>query len=119
MLSGCLAGMFYWGIPYPADAIKSKIQTGTHGIIVEGGGTPSIRAVARHTFKMEGIKGFYKGCGITVLRAGPGNGATHTRDRRRDRQRQRQRQRDRHQTQRDRHRDTERRRALLLLEPRV
>ena len=73
MLSGCLAGMFYWGIPYPADAIKSKIQTGTHGIIVEGGGTPSIAAVARHTFKHEGIKGFYKGCGITVLRAGPGN----------------------------------------------
>jgi hypothetical protein len=29
--AGAAAGMLYWGVPFPADSVKSKIQTGTHG----------------------------------------------------------------------------------------
>ena len=73
-MAGSLAGMAYWGVPYPADVVKSKIQTGTHGLVTVDGAQPSIAAVARQTLRTEGVRGFYRGCGITVARAGPGNG---------------------------------------------
>ena len=77
-MAGSLAGMAYWGVPYPADVVKSKIQTGTHGLVVENGAQPSIAAVAKETMRREGVPGFYRGCGITVARAGPGNGTRST-----------------------------------------
>jgi hypothetical protein len=73
-MAGSLAGMAYWGVPYPADVVKSKIQTGTHGVATADGAQPSIAAVARQTLRTEGVRGFYRGCGMTVARAGPGNG---------------------------------------------
>ena len=73
-LAGSLAGMAYWGVPYPADGVKAKSRTGTHGLVVAGGAQPSIPAVVRETLRTEGVRGFYRGCGITVARAGPGNG---------------------------------------------
>ena len=71
-MSGALAGMLYWGVPFPADVVKSKIQTGTHGL--PAGVEPTIARVFQHTLQEEGVRGLYRGCGITVTRAAPGNG---------------------------------------------
>ena len=71
-MSGALAGMLYWGVPFPADVVKSKIQTGTHGL--PAGGEPTIARGFQHTLQEEGVRGLYRGCGITVTRAAPGNG---------------------------------------------
>ena len=69
--AGAVAGMLYWGVPFPADVIKSKIQTGTHGL--PKGQPVTILNVAKQIYKTERLGGFYRGCGITVARAAPGN----------------------------------------------
>jgi ornithine carrier protein len=69
LLAGATAGMAYNFVFYPADTIKSRMQTEE---------TKSA-ATARMTFlrtgkelwKQQGIRGFYRGCGITVFRAAP------------------------------------------------
>lgn len=70
--AGAIAGMLYWAVPFPVDVIKSKIQTGTHGL--PEGVRASIVNVGKHVYLREGVMGFYRGCGITVARAAPGNG---------------------------------------------
>lgn len=67
-VAGASAGMSYNFLFFPADTIKSRMQT-----------TPIGESTARMTFSSEtvalwrqaGIKGFYRGCGITVLRSVP------------------------------------------------
>jgi ornithine carrier protein len=69
LLAGATAGMAYNFIFYPADTIKSRMQTEE----------TTNAATARMTFlrtgkelwKQQGLKGFYRGCGITVFRAAP------------------------------------------------
>eukprot|EP01098_Paradermamoeba_levis_P004499 TRINITY_DN1923_c0_g3_i1.p1 TRINITY_DN1923_c0_g3~~TRINITY_DN1923_c0_g3_i1.p1 ORF type:complete len:331 (-),score=69.72 TRINITY_DN1923_c0_g3_i1:127-1083(-) len=70
MTAGAFAGMFYWLVPFPADVIKSNMQ-----IAGGEGGKSSVGFVAtfKKIYKAEGVKGFYKGCGITVARAAPSN----------------------------------------------
>jgi len=68
LIAGGCAGMAYWGIPYPIDTIKSKIQTMPRG--------STFSSVALLIFKQKGITGFYRGCGVTLLRAFPGNAVT-------------------------------------------
>eukprot|EP00933_Yihiella_yeosuensis_P062676 TRINITY_DN6565_c0_g6_i1.p1 TRINITY_DN6565_c0_g6~~TRINITY_DN6565_c0_g6_i1.p1 ORF type:complete len:330 (+),score=37.16 TRINITY_DN6565_c0_g6_i1:52-990(+) len=64
-LGGSCAGVAYWGVPYPADTVKSKIQTDSrfHG--------QSFASVFRTVVKEEGVAGLYKGCAITCIRAVP------------------------------------------------
>jgi hypothetical protein len=69
--SGALGGMCYWFFPFPFDVVKSKIQTGTHGLAA--GTSVNVPNVLQHVFRTEGIKGLYRGCGITVARAAPSN----------------------------------------------
>ncbi|KAI6589852.1 Amino-acid transporter arg-13 [Pyricularia oryzae] len=67
-LAGASAGMSYNFLFFPADTIKSRMQTAPFG-----------QSVANHTFWKEtvslwnqaGLKGFYRGCGITVARSAP------------------------------------------------
>ena len=86
-------------MPFPADVVKSKIQTETHGL--PRGLKPTVTAVSippclhvatgqsknfynslrwfvtqvfRNILSTEGVGGLYRGCGITVARAAPGNG---------------------------------------------
>ena len=69
LLAGATAGMAYNFVFYPADTIKSRMQTEE----------TKNAATARTTFlrtgkelwKQQGLRGFYRGCGITVFRAAP------------------------------------------------
>jgi ornithine carrier protein len=65
MLCGALAGMGYNAILFPADVIKSRMQT--------DGGRASMSEVARELYRAQGIRGFYRGLGITLLRSAPGS----------------------------------------------
>mmetsp|Transcript_35406 Transcript_35406/g.83332 ORF Transcript_35406/g.83332 Transcript_35406/m.83332 type:complete len:301 (-) Transcript_35406:140-1042(-) len=69
--AGALGGMSYWGLPFPMDVVKSKIQTGTHNL--PPGVKVSVPSVFNHVLKTEGVRGLYRGCGITVARAAPSN----------------------------------------------
>lgn len=67
LAAGALAGMSYNFLFYPADTIKSKIQTGeltTHG-------RQTFLGVGRELWRAHGMRGLYRGCGITVLRSAP------------------------------------------------
>eukprot|EP01097_Dermamoeba_algensis_P008865 TRINITY_DN6081_c0_g1_i1.p1 TRINITY_DN6081_c0_g1~~TRINITY_DN6081_c0_g1_i1.p1 ORF type:complete len:219 (-),score=68.14 TRINITY_DN6081_c0_g1_i1:271-927(-) len=68
MVSGAFAGMFYWLIPFPADVIKSNMQTS-----LSSGGQSTFFSTCQKIYRTQGIKGFYRGCGITVSRAAPSN----------------------------------------------
>jgi ornithine carrier protein len=78
MFAGALAGMAYNFILFPADCIKSHIQTqdelrshSRSGL----GGAQFVRqgflATGKEIFRSEGIRGLYRGCGITVARSAP------------------------------------------------
>lgn len=70
LLAGASAGVSYNFVFYPADTIKSRMQT--EEIIGELAGRRStFGVVAKALWNQQGIKGLYKGCGITVARAAP------------------------------------------------
>lgn len=62
---GSFAGVAYWLVPYPADTVKSKIQTDSR---FRG---QSFQQVFQTVLKEEGVVGLYKGCSITCARAAP------------------------------------------------
>ncbi|KAF3768940.1 hypothetical protein M406DRAFT_273474 [Cryphonectria parasitica EP155] len=67
-VAGASAGVSYNFLFFPADTIKSRMQT-----------SPLGGALAKKTFvgeavalwRQAGLKGFYRGCGITCLRSAP------------------------------------------------
>lgn len=63
--SGSCAGVAYWAVPFPADTVKSKIQTDSR---FRGA---SFLNVLRHVVKEDGVAGLYRGCAITCFRAVP------------------------------------------------
>jgi len=63
--SGSFAGVAYWAVPYPADTVKSKLQSDQRFF------GKSFLEVFRIIVREEGISGLYKGCGITCFRAAP------------------------------------------------
>ena len=74
MIAGACAGVSYNFVFYPVDTIKSRIQTyqpepnpGDRHIRMNLG----FGAVAREIWITDGIRGFYRGCGLTLLRAAP------------------------------------------------
>ncbi|KAI9806668.1 MAG: hypothetical protein M1825_006125 [Sarcosagium campestre] len=69
MLAGALAGMSYNFIFFPADTIKSRMQT--EDLIRPSGGRRTFAAVGRALWKQQGMRGLYQGCGITVARSAP------------------------------------------------
>jgi ornithine carrier protein len=69
MAAGAVAGMSYNFIFYPADTIKSRMQTEDVREIRKGQRT--FMAVGRTIWQQHGLKGLYRGCGITVARAAP------------------------------------------------
>jgi ornithine carrier protein len=75
MVSGAAAGMSYNFVFYPADTIKSKMQT----MDVEAGGKkPSFVGVGRELWRSHGLKGMYRGCGLTVARSAPSSALIFT-----------------------------------------
>ena len=69
MVSGSVAGASYNFIFYPADTIKSRMQT--EDVKKLTGGKSTFTAVGKALWKQHGIKGMYRGCGITVARSIP------------------------------------------------
>lgn len=66
-LAGACAGVMYWAVPYPADTVKSRIQSS------ERFSRMSFMTAFRTILKEEGASGLYRGIGITCLRAAPSN----------------------------------------------
>ena len=62
---GAMAGVAYWTAFYPADTVKSQIQTNP-----EFADTSFMRTL-RSIYANEGLRGLYRGWGITALRAAP------------------------------------------------
>ncbi|KYK55595.1 amino acid transporter arg-13 [Drechmeria coniospora] len=67
-LAGASAGVSYNFLFFPADTVKSRMQT-----------VPVGRLAAKRTFwnegvalwRQHGLRGFYRGCGVTCLRSAP------------------------------------------------
>jgi ornithine carrier protein len=70
MGAGALAGMSYNAALYPADVVKSRMQSGLHG---EDG----FFKVSRDLIKSHGSRFFFRGFGITVCRSAPSSGKLH------------------------------------------
>lgn len=67
-LAGASAGMSYNFLFFPADTVKSRMQTAA----VEGTGQgASFWKEGAALWKQHGLKGMYRGCGITVARSAP------------------------------------------------
>lgn len=58
--------MTSWGLVYPFDAIKTRIQVATNA---------SASTVIAQAYKAHGIRVFYSGVGVTLIRAFPVNAA--------------------------------------------
>ncbi|KAH6650659.1 mitochondrial carrier domain-containing protein [Chaetomium tenue] len=68
-VAGASAGMMYNFLFFPADTVKSRMQTSPIG---EGAAPQrSFSGEAAALWQQAGLKGFYRGCGITVLRSVP------------------------------------------------
>ncbi|KAI9719164.1 MAG: hypothetical protein M1828_006346 [Chrysothrix sp. TS-e1954] len=79
LLAGATAGMSYNFVFYPADTIKSRMQTED---VQQKLGAAGKRATFWETGKVlwrdQGLKGMYRGCGITVGRAAPSSAIIFT-----------------------------------------
>lgn len=69
MFAGAVAGMSYNFAFFPADTIKSRMQTEEVG--TWNGSRPTFWGVGKTIWQQHGLKGLYRGCGITVARAAP------------------------------------------------
>jgi solute carrier family 25 carnitine/acylcarnitine transporter 20/29 len=71
VVAGGTAGALSWGIVYPIDLLKSRIQA----LPLDASKTESsLGHVARSVVKRGGWRALYRGLGITLLRAFPVNG---------------------------------------------
>lgn len=70
VLAGACAGIAYNLSLYPADSIKSRMQTGGH--------SSSFVETGRAIVSQIGIRGLYRGSLVTCLRAGPSNAVIFT-----------------------------------------
>ena len=100
LIAGAIAGMSYNFIFFPADTIKSRMQTAEvamehphitsgNGSVIKGAQAPILLVdrrrqqqqqqrrqstfwkVGKELWKEQGLRGMYRGCGITVARAAP------------------------------------------------
>ncbi|GAA5880554.1 hypothetical protein JCM3774_002007 [Rhodotorula dairenensis] len=73
MAAGASAGVTYNVVLFPADCIKSTIQTEDELRGLAGRNEPrrSFVQVGKDIYKARGIRGLYSGCGLTALKAAP------------------------------------------------
>jgi ornithine carrier protein len=67
-VAGASAGMSYNFLFYPADTIKSRMQTSLH---TPGSIALSFSQEGIKLWKQHGLRGLYRGCGMTVARSAP------------------------------------------------
>lgn len=70
MLAGAAAGVSYNFVFFPADTIKSRMQTEDVSTLA-GGHKRTFWTVGEALWRQQGLRGLYRGCGITVFRAAP------------------------------------------------
>jgi len=70
---GGLAGEALWLASYPLDVVKSKMQNDGFGAAMRYRG---MNDCFRQTYAREGLRGFWKGIGPTLLRAMPVSAGT-------------------------------------------
>lgn len=66
---GSISGLTSWIFIYPSDLIKTRYQA-----VKETNITKSISNVIKNIYKTEGVKGFYRGFSLAMLRAIPLHG---------------------------------------------
>lgn len=66
MLSAAASGIMCWAAIFPIDAIRCRLYAQTPGL-----GSQSTAEMARTMYQAGGWRTFYRGFGVTVLRAGP------------------------------------------------
>lgn len=76
LLAGATAGVLYNFLFYPADTIKSRLQT--EEVNVRAAGRTTFWASGKALWQQQGIRGMYRGCGITVGRAAPSSALMFT-----------------------------------------
>lgn len=69
LLAGAAAGVSYNFVFFPADTIKSRMQTEEVGLGKHGRAT--FWTLGRTLWQQQGLRGMYRGCGITVARSAP------------------------------------------------
>ena len=67
MTGGASAGVMYWTAFYPADTVKSLVQTSTCPEFSQ----LSFGQACKRVYLEQGLKGLYRGWGITAIRAAP------------------------------------------------
>jgi mitochondrial ornithine carrier protein len=73
--SGASAGVLYNLVLFPADTVKSTIQTeGELRPRAKGAPRPTFFGTLNQLYIKQGLKGLYAGCGITIARAVPSSG---------------------------------------------
>lgn len=74
-LSGASAGVLYNLALFPADTVKSTIQTeGELRPRAKGAPLPTFFGTFRQLYVKQGLRGLYAGCGITIARSVPSSG---------------------------------------------
>ena len=71
MIAGATAGISYNFLFYPADTIKSRMQTADLSHCSVTGERQTFWNVARSLWRQQGLQGMYRGCGITCARSAP------------------------------------------------
>lgn len=71
MLAGAAAGVSYNFLFFPADTIKSRMQTEDISLTALDSRRPTFWSVGKSIWQQSGLKGMYRGCGITVARSAP------------------------------------------------
>ena len=69
MLAGATAGVSYNFVFFPADTIKSRMQT--EEVNASGQGRRTFLVSGKALWQQQGLRGMYRGCGVTVGRAAP------------------------------------------------
>ncbi len=70
MLSGAFGGIAYNISFFPVDVIKSRMQIEQAGI---HGEYKTFMQITKEIYKGAGLKGFYRGCGMTAAKSAPAN----------------------------------------------
>lgn len=71
MIAGATAGIGYNFLFYPADTIKSRMQTEDVSRTAANGEQQNFWSVTKTLWRQQGLRGMYRGCGITCARSAP------------------------------------------------